>query len=207
MRQSGRFFCRRWTNCSPRAVVACVALARAIQGLWAEHTRIQPTASGVDALAGAVREQGDGTWSRTVCHAMAGANMASFAALYTDGNTDKDDLQIGLYVQAMLYHKSSQRRMWLPSMRNPIAIAQLGAARVRQHFYTRCDIGWRLDVGRGRKCSCVPNLSFFRSSEPLRFWCRHITDCFSQSWTGSGSSGRSEAFSHVVNLLPRSRAC
>jgi hypothetical protein len=134
-----------------------------------------------------------------VCHAMTGANMASFAALYTDANTDKDDLQIGLYVQALLYHKSSQRRVWLPSMRNPVAIAQMGAARARQHFYSRCGCSRCLKVGRTWSQVFLP-------VEPLLFgYRRHIAGYSSRSWTGSDSGGRSEVLSHVVSLLPRSR--
>ena len=148
LRKSGRFFRQRWSNCTPHAVVACVALAQSVRELCDApvHAGAGRSSAVVDAFADAVRDKGEGRWGQGVRDAMARADMASFAALYTDANMDKEDLQVALYIQALLYHKSAQRRVWLPSMRNPVAVAEMGAARVREHLYRE----WVKDVGAGK---------------------------------------------------------
>lgn len=78
--------------------------------------------------------------------AMAAVSMSAFAAAYAREGADDVDLQVALYVQALRYHTSAKRRGGLPSLYDCVAVAERGAAAVRQAYYQRSVAGCRAVV-------------------------------------------------------------
>eukprot|EP00056_Hartaetosiga_gracilis_P006670 m.98722 g.98722 ORF g.98722 m.98722 type:complete len:2306 (+) comp12528_c0_seq2:34-6951(+) len=70
-----------------------------------------------------------------IATAFEDVSMSSFADTYTNEECDVWDLQIALYVQAILFHNSKTRRRGLPSLRQPRKVIEDAASHARQKMY------------------------------------------------------------------------
>eukprot|EP00049_Salpingoeca_infusionum_P004645 m.82053 g.82053 ORF g.82053 m.82053 type:complete len:2231 (+) comp12667_c0_seq2:195-6887(+) len=138
-RHSSHFFAApERTNCSPRAVVACFGLANILAALT-ERSSLEPQQDGtvgtaIFALLCSNNESGQEAAS-FVLEQFQRVSMRSFAAKYTTDGCDHWDLQMALYVQALMFHNSKARRKGLTSLRSPRQVLADGAKHAREGLY------------------------------------------------------------------------
>ena len=147
--RSGKFFRQRWTNCPPQAVVAAFGFANALLRCVHASASAPLLEAPVDAAAPLASEVAVFSWladeasssAARACERIAAdmgdVTMKSFAEHYTTEECDHWDLQVALYVQALMHPTSKTRRQGLPSLRNSRAIVCGAAGSVRAFNYRK----------------------------------------------------------------------
>ncbi|KNC50280.1 uncharacterized protein AMSG_06439 [Thecamonas trahens ATCC 50062] len=127
LRASSKLFRKPgWTNVPPTAVLACLQMARVVQGFGRELA--QPTADPPPAFVTAV------------CSTFRGLSMGAFLTQFVEPGAgrelDRRALQAALYVQGIEFHSSKLRRGGeIGELLEPHALVASAAARARKTMY------------------------------------------------------------------------
>ena len=151
---SGKFFAHQWSNCQPVDVLACLTLARAFAAF--------PAAANGCSVAEALCWQGavaDSPLVTLVLEHFRAASMRTFFQEFVPAAAARAqfsavDYQIALYVQGLEFFTAKTRRSGLPSLLDPVAVAQDAARRVRERIY-QSHVAAKMARLRSQMVGCV----------------------------------------------------
>ena len=117
---SSRLFMKEWTNCSPKAVVACLGFGKLLQQYTAKKD-----------IGYFMETQETESMFNYFIAEFSTITMRNFITEYVP-NVDPMDLQIAMYVQGLCHHSSKDRKDGLASLLNPKPVIEEIAKKERQ---------------------------------------------------------------------------